>query len=152
MPWGMDAQRAQTVLSTRAVRAASIRKASRVSKNSSRICASVNPCPSDRCLAAVIVANPYGLCDVVHENLPVADLSTARSLADRFHHFVQPRIRHDQLEFHFRQQIGVVLLPPVNFAVALLPAVAAHFADRHAVDAYVFQRFFYVFELEWLDY
>ena len=53
--------------------------------------------------------------------------------------------------FTFGQQVDVVFLAAVNLFVALLPAVAANFADGHAVDADILERFFDFFHLERLN-
>ena len=54
--------------------------------------------------------------------------------------------------FRSGQEVDVIFLAPVNFLVALLPAMAADFADGHAIDADVLQGFFDFFHLERLYY
>ena len=45
-------------------------------------------------------------------------------------------------QFHFGQQVYVVLLPAINLFVPLLPAVAANIGDRHAIDPMLFSASF----------
>ena len=60
-------------------------------------------------------------------------------------------VGHHHLEFDLGQQIDLIFHAPVDFLVALLAAMAAHFRDGHAVDANPFERFLNVFELVRLD-
>src|SRR5579863_9359136 len=104
----------------------------------------------NRGFTPIAIANPNRFGDVEHEYLAVADLSGSGRSHDNVENFLQPRRWDNQLKLHFRQQIDVVFLAPVNLLVAFLPAVAANLADRHSIDANVCERLFQFLQLVWL--
>ena len=75
-----------------------------------------------------------------------------RALRDHgLDHFGRALIGHHHLDFDFGQQIDLIFHAPIDFLVAFLPPMAAHFRDGHAVDADAFERFLDVFEFMRLD-
>src|ERR1700730_3677946 len=70
----------------------------------------------------------------------VADLAGARRLDDRLDGVVGDVVLDDDLELHFREQVDVVLLAPIDGGMALLLAVSPDLGDGHAADAQLLQR------------
>src|ERR1019366_1758736 len=86
-------------------------------------------------ISTVVVTDADGFGDVVDEDFAVPNLPGARRGGQRFHHFLATGVLRHQLQLDFGQQVDVILLAPVDLPVALLPSVAAHVRDGHAVDA-----------------
>src|SRR3954452_18675065 len=102
---------------------------------------------SDGAFTHIAITYANRLADVEHENLAVANLSGARRSRQRVHHFIQPRVWNHNLDLHLRQQVNVVLLPPVSLRVPLLTAMTADFGDGHAVHPDGNESFLYVVQL-----
>src|SRR5437867_7934 len=125
-------QASHTNSSTNWLRSARALTESPVCRNSSRILCSV---PLERCFSTIIIPDPNGFGDVIYKDFSIADFAGARSGGQGLDHLVRARRRHHQLYLHLRQQVHVVLLAAVNLFVTLLPAMAAHFRDGHAIHA-----------------
>jgi len=86
-----------------------------------------------------------------NEDLAVADLAGLGRLRDGFDDLVDVASACDDLDLHFRQEAHGVFRTPIDFGVALLPAVAFDLGDRHALNANVGQRRTDLFQLERFD-
>src|SRR5690606_19066095 len=79
-------------------------------------------------------ADAHRLVDRNDEDLAVADLAGARGAGQRLDHLIGPVARHADFDAEFRQEAHRVLGAAIDFLVALLPAVALHLGDGHAVN------------------
>src|SRR5580658_872951 len=102
--------------------------------------------------STIVVPYPYSLRHVVNKYFAVADLAGARGGSQGLKQLLATRIADHDFDFQLRQQIHGVFASPIDFFVAFLPAMPAHFTDGHAVHAYARQRFLHFVQLEWLDY
>src|SRR6478672_5282269 len=87
---------------------------------------------SERGLVPVPRAYPDDRVDRLHPHLAVPDPPGLRGLHDDPDHVVDVRGLHHDLDPDLGHQRDVVLRAAVHLRVALLPAVAADLADRHA--------------------
>src|SRR5207244_3928518 len=85
------------------------------------------------------------------EHLSVAHATTARGRGQRSHNFVGASVGHNQLHFHLRKQIDLVLLAAIDLRVSLLAAVPAYFRYGHAVNTDAQQRVLHFIQLVGLD-
>src|SRR5262249_3897320 len=106
---------------------------------------------ADRLQIALAGADAHGGVEVADPDLAVADLAGA----SRVHDGVDDRLgllwRGDDLELHFRQQFHFVLSAAIDFRLALLAAIAAHFGDGHAGAADALHGVQHLVELARLD-
>ena len=89
---------------------------------------SANRSNLQRRVAAVVVADADGVGDVVDEDFAVADFAGAGGRRQSADDFVLARVGDDQLDLDFGQKVDLVFHAAIDFFVALLTAVAAHFA------------------------
>src|SRR4051812_10402931 len=87
---------------------------------------------SDGRLVLVAGADPDDAVDRGDPHLAVADATGLRGLDHDPGHVLDVRVVDEDLDADLRHQRDVVLRPPVDLGVALLPAVAADLADGHA--------------------
>ena len=86
-----------------------------------------------------------------NEDLAVADLPGLGGALDCLKRLVDLSGRNDDLHFDFGQKAHGVFSAAVDLRVALLPAVAFDFSDRHALQAQIGQRCADLLELERFD-
>src|SRR3989454_2560854 len=92
-------------------------------------------------LPTLLVANADGVVDRGQENLPITDFTGFGSLQDGVHGSIHQMVGQDHFEFDLGQQVYRILAPAIDLCVPLLPAVAAHIADRHTFHANLKQSF-----------
>src|SRR5690348_11768796 len=107
---------------------------------------------SDRCLVAVAGANPDHAVDRGDPDLAVTDPAGLRGLHDDPGDVLDVTVVDDDLDPDLRHQGDVVLSPPVDLGVTLLPAVPADLADGHAGHAEGLQGLADLFPLVRLDH
>src|SRR5919106_2834023 len=86
-------------------------------------------------LALLARANPNGLLDRQHEQLPVADRAGAGVPQDHLLDHPHVLALHDALELELRPQVDGQLRAAVVLGDRLLPAGALHLRDREAREA-----------------
>src|SRR5262249_6553085 len=136
----------RTTESTSAVRQASVASASPVWKNSCRARSQDDVslaaiAHSERGISSVVVADSNCLRHVVDAKPAIAVFSCTGSGGECLDRFFGAVGRDDQLHLHFREEVHVVLLAAIDFAVPFLTPVAAHLGDRHPIDADTLERF-----------
>src|SRR5262245_5330114 len=68
-------------------------------------------------------ANPDGVVDGGHKNLPVPDLAGPRCPAERSHYLIHSSAGHHHFELHFRKKVHLVFGSPVDLRMSLLASV-----------------------------
>src|SRR5215472_10176538 len=97
-------------------------------------------CHSEGSFTTVVVSYTDDICNVINKYFAVAYLSGFGGAGQRRKNFIETVGRHDDFDLHLGQEIDVVFLAAVGFFVTLLPPMAAHFADGHAVNPDTSQR------------
>src|SRR5579859_657371 len=95
--------------------------------------------------------NPQGVINRRHENLAIADLSSAGARGDHLNRLLGDVGRDRDLDPQFREKIHHIFGAAIDFGVALLAAVTLDLGDGHAVHADGGQRLPDLVQLERFD-
>src|SRR4051812_28894664 len=93
----------------------------------------------------------HGFRDVEDEDLSVADLAGGRRGLDGLHRLAGGGVVDHALQLHLGQEVDLVLRPPIDLGLALLPAIALDLRDRQTLHAGADERFAHVVQLERFD-
>src|ERR1700721_3517215 len=84
--------------------------------------------------APLVVANSNCVVYTSKEYFAVANFASACRRHDCLHGLLHHVVRQHHFDFYLRDQIHGVLAASVKLGVPLLPAMASHLEDRHALD------------------
>src|SRR5271156_3890051 len=102
--------------------------------------------------AAFLGSDADGLLHVEYEHFSVANLAGFRGTDDGGDRHIQNLVADDNVDFNLREEINGVFGAAIHVGMALLPAEAFDFRDRHALNADVRQSGFDFLEFERFDY
>jgi hypothetical protein len=85
--------------------------------------------------------------DGINEYASIANFTSAGRTDNRRHYLFRDFIRNDCFQHRFRQESQTVFRAMIYGLMALLPAVAPYFADRHSRHLDPGQSFFHLFDL-----
>src|SRR3974390_3023592 len=107
--------------------------------------------PLQRAFTTLVVTNADRLIHFGEEDLAIANLARACRPDDGLHRFLDHRVAEHKLDLDLGDQVDGVLAAAIELRWTLLAARAAHFEERHALDADLLECGFYGFQAGGLD-